>query len=73
MPGSSDFVYMDYAATTPLNSLVAERMRTVQNTACFNPASNHIAGRRSAQVVMQAAPELGLLLNVSPDSLLWTS
>ncbi|MCJ7591315.1 MAG: cysteine desulfurase [Woeseiaceae bacterium] len=73
MPGSSDFVYMDYAATTPLNSLVAERMRTVQNSACFNPASNHIAGRQSAKVVMQAATELGLLLNVSPDSILWTS
>lgn len=73
MPSSSDFVYMDYAATTPLNSLVAERMRTVQSTACFNPASNHIAGRQSANVVMQAATQLGLLLNVSADSFLWTS
>jgi len=68
-----DFIYLDYAATTPLHPAVAERMRTVQNTAGFNPASNHVAGRRSAAVVEQAAAQLAALLNVAPASLVWTS
>jgi cysteine desulfurase len=68
-----EFIYLDYAATTPLDPVVADRMRRVQSQAGFNPASNHIAGRRSAAVVRQAAELVGELLNVTPDTLLWTS
>jgi cysteine desulfurase len=68
-----DFIYLDYAATTPLDEAAAERMRAVQQTAGFNPASVHIAGRRSAAVVRAAAVEVSSMLNVTPDSLLWTS
>ena len=70
---SSDLIYLDYAATTPLNEQVAERMRIVQGSAYFNPASNHAAGRLANAVVERAALQLGELLNVSPASFLWTS
>jgi len=73
VPAGEDFIYLDYAATTPLHPVVAERMQAVQSTAGFNPASNHVAGRRSAAVVEQAAAQLAALLNVAPDSLVWTS
>ena len=70
---SSDLIYLDYAATTPLNEQVAERMRIVQGSAYFNPASNHSAGRLANAVVERAALQLGELLNVAPSSFLWTS
>lgn len=68
-----DFVYLDYAATTPLNPVVAERMRAVQQAFFANPSSNHIAGRRSAAVIAQAEEQLGSLLRADPASFLWTS
>ena len=68
-----DFVYLDYAATTPLNPVVAERMRAVQQAFFANPSSNHIAGRQSAAVITRAAEQLGSLLNADPASFLWTS
>ena len=68
-----DFVYLDYAATTPLNPVVAERMRAVQQAFFANPSSNHIAGRQSAAVITRAAEQLGSLLNADPGSFLWTS
>ena len=73
MPNGEAIIYLDYAATTPLNPAAAERMRLVQTTAFFNPASNHIAGRRSAAVVTEAATQVAAMLNVAPDKLLWTS
>ncbi len=69
----SNFVYLDYAATTPLNPVVQQRMQDVHSEAFANPASNHIAGRQSAAVIDHAAAQLGALLNVDPSSLLWTS
>ena len=66
-------IYLDYAATTPLDPSVAECMREVQATAYFNPASNHIAGRQSARIVAQAAAKLGALLNVDAARIVWTS
>ncbi len=66
-------IYLDYAATTPLDSRVADRLRDVQSSAYFNPASNHIAGRQSARVVAEAATSLGALINVDPASIIWTS
>jgi len=70
---NANLIYLDYAATTPLNQQVAERMRDVQANAWFNPSSNHIGGRISAAVVSTAAEQLASLLNVNPASLLWTS
>ncbi len=73
MSGNLDLIYLDYAATTPLDSQVAERMRCVQRTAYFNPASAHIAGRLSATVVEEAAEQLAALLNVKATEFVWTS
>ena len=66
-------VYLDYAATTPLDRTVSERMLAVEQQHFANPASNHIAGRQSATAVEHAAAQLGSLLNVDPENFLWTS
>ena len=73
MPGDSDLIYLDYAATTPLDPTVATRMQSVQTRAYFNPSSNHIGGRRSAAIVQNAAEQLSALLNVEPASFVWMS
>ena len=69
----TDLIYLDYAATTPVASAVAKRMRVVQQEAFFNPASNHAGGWKSDAVVQAAAAALGGLLNADPERFLWTS
>ena len=69
----TDLIYLDYAATAPIDKQVAERMLDVQANAWSNPTSNHAAGRKSAAVVATAAEQLGALLNVAADAFIWTS
>ena len=66
-------VYLDYAATTPIDPRVAERMRDIQANTYANASSNHAAGRMAAAVVEKAANQLGTLLNANPQSFVWTS
>ena len=68
-------VYLDYAATTPVDPRVNETMSAlVGETADFaNPAAVHAGGRRSGAHVARAAAQLALLLNTQPDRLVWTS
>lgn len=73
MSEDSKLIYLDYAATTPLDRRVTERMRDVQANAWFNPASNHLGGRISAAVIKVASEQLASLLNVNPAALVWTS
>lgn len=70
---SDDLIYLDFAATTPLDGQVAKRMQSVQGSAYFNPASNHAGGRISHAIVEASATQLGALLNVDASTLLWTS
>ncbi len=70
---ATDPIYLDYAATTPLDPQIAEHMHDLQANSWANPASNHVAGRRSAAVIGVAAEKLAALLNVDPDTLIWTS
>lgn len=73
MTADSDFLYLDYAATTPLDPQVAQFMQEVHTSAFANAGSTHRAGRRSAAVVGRAAVQLGALLQADPDCFLWTS
>ena len=70
---SSKPIYLDYAATTPLDPRVAERMRTVLQNAFANPASNHIMGRRAAAEVAEAETQVRELLCAGGGSIIWTS
>jgi len=66
-------IYLDYAASTPVDPRVFERMRDVSQTAFANPSSTHAAGRLTHEVIAAAAEQLGGLLNVDPGTLIWTS
>jgi cysteine desulfurase len=72
---TDEFVYLDFAATTPTDPRVAEIM-LAQLTAeggFGNPSSAHIMGRRASDVVDRATRQLATLLNCQPGELIWTS
>ncbi|HEV2110050.1 MAG TPA: IscS subfamily cysteine desulfurase [Gammaproteobacteria bacterium] len=68
-------LYLDYAATTPLDPRVAERM-----TACLtrgglfaNPASSHEPGRRARAAVEEARSQVAALVNAAAQEIVFTS
>jgi len=72
---NSEPVYLDYAATTPVDPRVAAAMQEclLKAGSFANPASIHVKGRQSAQVVADARKRVAELLHTSADSLIWTS
>jgi cysteine desulfurase len=69
-------IYFDYAATTPLDPRVAEKM-----TECLtaegnfgNPASrSHIYGWKAEEAVENARRQVADLINADPREIVWTS
>lgn len=69
-------VYLDYAATTPMDPRVAEAMsRCLTLDGNFgNPASrSHIYGWRAEEAVENARNELAELINADSREIVWTS
>ncbi len=71
-----DPIYLDYAATTPIDPRVAEKMgqaMLVQGN-FGNPASrSHIYGWRAEEAVEAARAEIARALNADPREIVWTS
>ena len=72
---NEDIVYLDYAASTPLDPRVAKFMAEllVNQKDSANPSSVHLAGRRASQLVDDASAQLANLVNCQPSQLVWTS
>ena len=72
---STDIVYLDFAATTPVDPRVADVMSAhLTTTGNFaNPSAVHIAGRSASDAVDRATRQLSTLLNCKPGELVWTS
>jgi cysteine desulfurase len=66
-------VYLDYAASTPIDEQVWSRMREVGDLTCANPSSTHAAGAQAQRVIAQAAAQLAGLLHADPARFVWTS
>lgn len=69
-------VYLDYAATTPVDSRVAEKMtRYLTQDGIFgNPASrSHAFGWEAERDVEQARMQVAALVNADPREIIWTS
>lgn len=75
LSGNSKAIYLDYAATTPVDPLVAETMSgfLTSSGTYANPSSIHAPGRRAAEAVESAREQLAGLLKASPRELIWTS
>ena len=71
----SDYVYLDYAASTPPAPEVTELLHELQAPGAnpANPSSMHVAGRRAAAIVQRAVEQLAALVNCDPGRLVWTS
>ena len=68
-------VYLDYAASTPLEPEVARAMASLADIdgSYANASSNHAAGRRARALVDTATAQLAALLGCMPRELVWTS
>lgn len=66
-----DSVYLDYAASTPIDDRVIEAMAPHHGAA--NPSSAHAAGRAAAEQVDRARLEVAMLMGVSPGEIVFTS
>ena len=68
-------VYLDHAATTPIDPRVAAAMaRCLGMQGEFgNPASNHEFGRGAATLVEQARAQVAACVGAAPREVIWTS
>lgn len=66
-------VYLDNAATTPLDKEVLEAMIPVMQNDFGNPSSIHAFGRKTRAALENARKTVAKLLNVSPAEIFFTS
>lgn len=68
---SGEVVYLDYAASTPIDERVTAAMTPHHGAA--NPASTHAAGRAAADLVERARSQVASLIGGRPDEIVFTS
>lgn len=66
-------VYLDYNASTPIDSRVIAAMRECMETAYGNPSSPHWAGLPAKKLVERARKKVAGLLGCEPDEVVFTS
>src|SRR5690625_4238912 len=67
-------IYMDYAATTPVDPRVVDKMLPFLQDEFGNPAStNHPYGWAAEEAIEAARQEVALLINADPREIVWTS
>lgn len=66
-------IYLDYAATTPLDPAVLEAMLPYLTEAHANPASDHRAGRRARLAVETARGQVAAAIGADINEIVWTS
>ncbi len=68
-----DRIYLDYAATTPVDERVFEAMRPFFSETFGNPSSVHRYGQRAEAAVDEAHETVAAVLNCRPDEIIFTS
>ena len=66
-------VYLDYAATTPIDPRVAAVMTPWLTEQFGNQASPHAYGQRAAEAVELARQQVASLVNADVREIVWTS
>jgi cysteine desulfurase len=69
---SAKTIYLDYAATTPLDPRVLSRMLPYFDAAYGNPSSMYASGRKAKRVIDAARADVAKILNVSPEEIIFT-
>jgi cysteine desulfurase len=68
-----DRVYLDHAATTPVDPEVAEAMSRVLRETHGNPSSIYAEGRAARALVDTAREQIAALMNADPKEIVFTS
>jgi len=68
-----DPIYLDYAATTPVDPRVLNAMLPYFNETFGNPSSVHRYGQRAEAAVESARETIAVVLNCRPDEIVFTS
>jgi cysteine desulfurase len=66
-------VYLDHAATTPVDPEVAEAMSRVLHETHGNPSSIYAEGRAAREAVDRARDEVAAAINAEPSEIVFTS
>ena len=66
-------IYLDHAATTPIDPAVFEAMRPYLQAEYGNPSSAHVRGRRARHAVEVAREQLATALGLAPLDIIFTS
>jgi cysteine desulfurase len=66
-------IYLDNAATTPVDPLVWQEMQPYLEDFTANPSSIHSHGRKAKVVVEKARKTIATLLNAAPSEIFFTS
>jgi cysteine desulfurase len=67
-----DPIYLDYNATTPIDSTALDAMLPYLRTHFGNPSSDHVYGYRAREAVATAREQLAALLGAHPDEVIFT-
>ncbi|MCC7446678.1 MAG: cysteine desulfurase [Anaerolineae bacterium] len=67
------FIYLDHAATTPVDSRVVEAMLPYFSEVYGNPSSTHRFGRKAESAIEQARQTIAGILNCTPQTIIFTS
>lgn len=70
---TSDVIYLDHNATTPVAPEVAEAMWPYLTTQFGNPSSSHALGRAARAAVDLAREQVAALIGAHPDEIVFTS
>ena len=73
MQNMKDYIYLDNAATTPLDSEVWEKMSPYFTQTYGNADSPHVAGRRAMAAIDCARDKVADCLNAKPSEIYFTS
>ena len=73
MATSPELVYLDHAATTPVDPRVLEAMLPYMTEKFGNPSSIYSVGREAAAALRQAREQVAEVLNCKPEEVYFTS
>lgn len=66
-------IYLDYAASTPVDDEVLNEFIRVSKEYYANPNSNHTLGMKAKMVIDEATKNIAKLLNVKENEIIYTS
>lgn len=73
MKKSTKLIYLDYAATTPVDPRVLKAMQPYWSQEFANPSALYKSGVKAAQSINKARADIAKVLNASPSEIIFTA